>query len=145
MKSWTIIALLAVSVALHGMEALSVGDQKKMDSMVKPLSSWSLIRLGINRAEIERRGNATSHIPVTHALAYLFAKDGQRVNTLKIRKKKMVWKRFAGSYAERLEQEHKAGRLLDQIDGLAKFLNMDPGVLYECVKKGDFIAFINAL
>ena len=131
--------------ALQASERLSESDRQKMDQMIKPLASWSLVRLGIKRKEIERRGNATSGIPITQALGYLFSASGCRADMQKIKKSSLKWKNLASAYAERLKSEHSAGALLPHIEELAKQIDADPKHLRALVEQGDFMAFINAL
>lgn len=132
-------------LALHADGALNESDRQKLDHMIQPLASWSLVRLGINRKEIELRGEATSEIPVIQALGYLFSKGGCRADMEKIRKSSLKWKNLAAGYANRLECEHSAGALLPIIDDFAIEVGADPQLLRSFIEKGDFIGLFNAL
>src|SRR6056297_1244809 len=136
-KQLLLLVFSGFFLALHANEALDKRDCQKLDHMIRPLASWSLVRLGINRKEIERRGEATSGIPVIQALGYLFSKDGCRADMEKIRKSSLKWKNLTAGYANRLEHEHSAGALLPLIDDFAKEVGADPQLLRSFVEKGD--------
>ncbi|MCB1118143.1 MAG: hypothetical protein KDK50_06155 [Chlamydiia bacterium] len=139
------VIVSALCIKAHAVERLVEGDRQKIEHMIKPLASWSLIRLGINRKEIERRGEATSGIPVMQALSYLFSVDGCRADMEVVRKSSLKWNSLAKGYADRLEHEHSIGALLPVIDDFAKELGADPSLLRSLVEKGDFVGLFNAL
>ena len=141
---WLLIAA-SFCLALNASEGLSASDRQKMDHMIEPLASWSLVRLGIHRKEIERRGKATSGIPIIQALGYLFSANGCRAEIQKIKKSNLKWKNLAAGYAERLKHEHSVGALLPLIDDFAKQIDADPKLLHSLIEQGDFIAFFDAL
>jgi hypothetical protein len=124
---------------------LDDNEKRVINAMILTIAEKNVIKLGLMRKTIEKKGKRIHHVHPLRFIGYIFATPHLKTSMHKIRKSSFKWDGFIDGFSKKMKDESNNGNLIQYIPGFAEYLDVDFEECMHYVHKKDWEGFVKFL
>jgi len=128
-------------------EQLPLYDHEKtmIHKMIETIAKDNVIKLGLKRKTMEKRGKKIRHVHPLRFLGYIFSTPHLKHCMREISRSSFKWNGFIDGMKDRIEEEARRGGLLPHIHEFARLCNADENRCRHYIQKRDWEGLVRCL
>jgi hypothetical protein len=120
-------------------------EKRVINAMILTIAEKNVIKLGLMRKTIEKKGKRIHHVHPLRFIGYIFATPHLKTSMQKIRKSSFKWDGFIDGFSKKMKDESNNGNLIQYIPGFAEYLDVDFEECMHYVHKKDWEGLVKSL
>lgn len=124
---------------------LNEGERKIIASIITTMAEKNVLKLGLMKRTLEKRGKKIHHVHPFRFLGYVFSTPHLKTSMHKIRKSGFKWDGFMDGFAKKMSDEAHHGNLTPYVPGFCQFLNISEAHVMEYVHRHDWEGLVRFL
>ena len=124
---------------------LDDNEKRVINAMILTIAEKNVIKLGLMRKTIEKKGKRIHHVHPLRFIGYIFATPHLKSSMHKIRKSSFKWDGFIDGFSKKMKEESNSNNLVQYIPGFAQYLDVDVEEVMHYIHKKDWEGLVKFL
>jgi hypothetical protein len=133
------------SVQMFYQLPITDGDKELIYKIVDTMARDNVIKLGLKRKSMERKGKKIRYLHPLRFLGHVFADRHLRSCMREISRSSFKWNGFVDGMKDRIKEEAAKGNLLKFVHGFALHVHGDEKKIYHMIEKHDWEGLVRCL
>lgn len=117
---------------------LDDNERKLIASIITTMAEKNILKLGLMRKTLEKKGRKIHHVHPLRFLGYIFSTPHLKISMQRIKKSHFKWDGFIDGLSKKMREEAHSDNLARYVPGFAQYLQINADQVMDYIAKHDW-------